>query len=985
MFPTTCRPTALQKLSLRRPATGGKQSSPLVSDTESSEVTTPRAVSLSTADSALHELSPGRHDGIILSNQTANILPPEPKALFPDAILSSRVASNTNSPSKWPQSSYEVSPHGSKKVVRFIYDPDIYQNMMDNLTLIGSWDNKGRYSTHWTSRPMHRDEQGRWIAEVELTDDGPHPWEWGVLADAPAGKQKWAVFQEGNLKLDISGPHPNAEYAPTRLTYMGVTHQGENVTFRFWAPNARSVKVVVWGGENSQEDKPQQVFPLTLDPQTGVWSASVPDSWSELQGKSYAYEVTTSEGEKVLRIDPYARVRQGQQRGLDLIYIDPSTGKEVDEYTKGAKRFLRFEVQDQPAAQDVYLRLIDGSRTLSKNELIERLGGDKEVESAQRLLARFYHPRPNDYWLSHIDDEGRIHLTKRGQAWTATVADPNALTGLRYRFEVIGPTGDLIGDTDHDGTLSALEARKTPFNDPYSDIISDQTGWPRYGIITEPSFPPTPHKPELQAPSWEKKVIYELHIGSIFGAEGNAQRSTIKDVINRINYFKELGITDVELLPTDSVEKVRDWGYAGSSTLAKDEKYGFVDENGKWVSGREALRRLVDAFHEAGIAVHGDVVYNHWGGRFNDRLNLDGQHDPVFNWGKTWGKPSPTTPWGPMPAYNKPAVKQFIIDHAVDQFIEYGLDGLRFDFTHPIHAQDGGGGTPGWEMLREINRQLHFFFPQAITAAEEFPNHPIITTSPDQGGAGFDQMWNTQFNHTLIHDSGYPSILQQASQGSKTNMDRFMNHLIHHPGFSDYSRSVTVINNHDEVGNADRIINIAGDTPWGRKAARTVFGVGILSPGTPIFFQGAESLATNKFRWGVPSTWDVGWEWLKSQDTPTKLHRYQHFLFSKDVIQLKRHHPAFDGDAPVERIYTHNDNSVAAFKRFKDGEEFLVVFSLNHQPLPNYTIPNTEGRWELELNSDDPRYGGDGVGRHQVEDQKFDLPAGGLLVYKKVS
>jgi 1,4-alpha-glucan branching enzyme len=79
---------------------------------------------------------------------------------------------------------------------------------------------------------------------------------------------------------------------------------------------------------------------------------------------------------------------------------------------------------------------------------------------------------------------------------------------------------------------------------------------------------------------------------------------------------------------------------------------------------------------------------------------------------------------------------------------------------------------------------------------------------------------------------------------------------------------LSIISNHDEVGNAERTMNTAeGATPtefpdqWSRGAARFAAGIGLAGPGIPMFFQGDEFGAQNDFRWGNPSTWDRDWDW----------------------------------------------------------------------------------------------------------------------------
>jgi 1,4-alpha-glucan branching enzyme len=254
------------------------------------------------------------------------------------------------------------------------------------------------------------------------------------------------------------------------------------------------------------------------------------------------------------------------------------------------------------------------------------------------------------------------------------------------------------------------------------------------------------------------------------------------------------------------------------------------------------------------------------------------------------------------------------------------------------------------------------------------------------------------------------------------------------------------------VGNADRTINTAmnheqGRIPgqWERNAAKLTFGLGMLSPGLPIYFQGEESLATNQFKWGRPSTWDVGWDWKEvgkdwdwnkismndgkadylrgvmnendgalrekkletMSDTDKKVlefleskapedreeaifnvMRRQHNTFCAEATKLRAGNAAFDGDAEVHRVYSHNEDSVMAFTRKKGSEEFLVVGSFNHENKGDYNIPLSGGKWHLVFNSDAGMFGGNNYGSkidvYGNQGSRFDIPKGGLLVYKKV-
>src|SRR5207247_1802318 len=81
-------------------------------------------------------------------------------------------------------------------------------------------------------------------------------------------------------------------------------------------------------------------------------------------------------------------------------------------------------------------------------------------------------------------------------------------------------------------------------------------------------------------------------------------------------------------------------------------------------------------------------------------------------------------------------------------------------------------------------------------------------------------------------------------------------------GLTGWQNAVTIISDHDEVGNAERTINVADKnqvdangvpSAYARGLARFAAGMGFAAPGMPMFFEGDESMASNTFKWGVPA------------------------------------------------------------------------------------------------------------------------------------
>lgn len=782
--------------------------------------------------------------------------------------------------------------------------------------LVGSWDDRGRYDRDWSAHPiaLTRSHDGDWTAEVTLSGRGQE-FHWGVRDGGD-----WLIFDDAPPSFILQRYRQDEEYCVSALRHMGARRRGQDLEVRVWSPHARAAWLVV--GES-------QRFAMTREQEN--FFVRVPAGWARYRGQPYSFEFVTSEGERVRRCDPYARIRQGPQAGIQECYLDEQGG-EVHRYMPArSTRFLRFEAVSRAAAVQLYFTR--EGKPLKRSQLRKLLGNAGRAVAGRAGRA---------FWSDRVETSGRIFLESDGPFWSVLVNRPQRLHGLRYHL------------VDKDG--------KT-FHCRHNNLLTGHHEWPRFGIIEElaerTSTAPSRRQEEL--------VIYQLHVGSFKGSQGNGVTSNFSDLTAELDYLEKLGPNTLELLPTNAFEGPRDWGYAGTSSLAMAESYGYHEE-GRWVNGSAALRRFLAAAQKRGLSVVTDVVYNHLGGEHCDLWHWDGRKNPWFEWsadpvvqvknplpylpGQTADAPPETlntsvrnTPWGPIPAYNKAPVAQFFVDHAISQFLEYGFDGIRFDFTHYIHGADGGGHY-GWQMLRKLHRIIDYFFPDKHTFAEEFPQHSVITTPPgpgDSGGAGFSAMWNTEFQHRLVFHHHSQALLQALAADAHTDLDRLVNHMIQPDGFSHARHSVTVISNHDEVGNAERMANLLSgqsDRDWAEGILRCIFAIGLYAPGMPIFFQGTENLASNRFLWGRPTTWDLDWSW---RDDPQGA-RHRHFDFCCQALKLRRH-PDFNADSPFGVVLIHNDHSLLGYLR--GGH--LVLANLGRQT--RELKPAVTGKWRLRLHS----------------------------------
>jgi glycogen operon protein len=138
-------------------------------------------------------------------------------------------------------------------------------------------------------------------------------------------------------------------------------------------------------------------------------------------------------------------------------------------------------------------------------------------------------------------------------------------------------------------------------------------------VIVDPDFD-WKGEPERRAIPWERTIVYETHVKGLTKRHpGVAEklRGTYAGLgsKNVTGYIHSLGVTSAELLPIHSF--VNDshllehgltnyWGYGPIGFFAPDPRYASDVPN----SLRE-FKELVARFHEAGLEILLDVVYNH--------------------------------------------------------------------------------------------------------------------------------------------------------------------------------------------------------------------------------------------------------------------------------------------------------------------------------------------------------------------------------------
>jgi maltooligosyltrehalose trehalohydrolase len=492
-------------------------------------------------------------------------------------------------------------------------------------------------------------------------------------------------------------------------------------------------------------------------------------------------------------------------------------------------------------------------------------------------------------------------------------------------------------------------------------------------------------------------VISEIHIGT-FTPEG-----TFKAAIEKLDHFVDVGITCLEVMPLNEFGGAFGWGYDGVNWFAPTHHYGEPDD----------VRAFVDAAHARGIAVILDVVYNH--------LGPDGNYLPQFS--DTF-MTNRATEWGEAINFDgegSEGVRETVIQNARHWIAEYHFDGLRLDATQNIfdHSEPN--------VIKELIDAARAAAGKRsiIVIAENEPQNEALVTK-----LGVDALWNDDFHHTAFvamtgtneaYLSGYRGRPQEFVSAAKYG---FLYQGQYYPwqknrrGSSALRLSpkhfVAFLESHDQVSNlahSMRMHQLANP-----KLCRALKGLLLLSPQTPMLFQGEEFSSTSPFPFfaghsgelakgvlkgrteflaqfpgvaasGAASVRDpsdprtmqlcrLDWTERDDHDASLRLHR--------DLIALRKTDPVIStqrGAATGELDGAVLDDHAFALRYFSSehGDRLLVVnlgIGLTLHPAPEPLLAPPAGhRWKMKWSSECIEYGGYGTPPLDAEGAGFVIPA----------
>lgn len=536
-------------------------------------------------------------------------------------------------------------------------------------------------------------------------------------------------------------------------------------------------------------------------------------------------------------------------------------------------------------------------------------------------------------------ESSRVKLTERaGHVWHCFL--PEARPGQLYGYRVHGPYEPARGHR--------FNPRKVLL-DPYAKAIAGRVDW------SEGMFGYTIGHPEEDlsfdardnaartpkavvvdsAFSWDndvapnrsldETVIYEMHVrgfSKLWEVIPPSLRGTYAALATpeAIDYFKNLGVTAIELLPVHHyitskhlLDKglVDYWGYNTMGFFAPEAAYSSVGDTGAQV---DEFKAMVKALHAAGFEVILDVVYNHTaeGNHLGPTLSFRGIDNASY-YRLVGDNPRyymDYTGTGNTLNVPHPHVLQLVMDSLRYWVTEMHVDGFRFDLA-PALARE----------LHAVSRLSSFF--DVIHQDPIVSRVKLIAEPWDVGEGGYHvgnfpvlwAEWNGRYRDTVrSYWKGDPGKMGDLAyrlcgsadlyQGSGKTPTASINFVTSHDGFT--LRDLVSFNEkHNEANGEDNQDGESNNHSWNcgyegldappevrrlrRRMMRNFLATLFLSQGVPMLRGGDEFGATQR---GNNNAYcqdnEISWlDWKRDE------HAQQLQDFTSQLIRFRLAHPIF--------------------------------------------------------------------------------------------
>ena len=574
--------------------------------------------------------------------------------------------------------------------------------------------------------------------------------------------------------------------------------------------------------------------------------------------------------------------------GKNYIYGIASKGSEIDTTDKVCIVKYDHNTETLPSGYEMGIKVspstLDFALFAPGKEVVYVIGDFNNWEVDPAYQMKKYEPAPDStiFWL-------RIPNTYTDEQAFQYLVDGN--------IRVTDPYVQLVLDPWNDQYISdVVYPDLKPFPDGKTEL--------QVGVVD-----PTPDTFTWTDQNWVKPgkdnlVIYECLIRDF------TYQHSYQSLIDKMDYFKELGVTAIELMPVCEFQGNESWGYNPSFYLALDKYYGTAQK----------FKEFINTCHENGIAVILDVVYNHATG--------DNPMVRLYNEG-TWGAPTSDNPWfntvarHPYNVFNdanhESKHTQYMLDRANKFWLEeYHVDGYRFDLSKGFTQTNSGDNVSYWgqydasriAILKRMADKIWDVDPSAYIILEHFGDN-----SEEIELANYGMMLWGNANHNYSEASmGY---LASSDLGGVFHANRGWSwrHLV---GYMESHDEERITYKNKEFGNSSGTYNIkVEETAWDRMELVAVFMLSY--PGPKMIWQFGELGYSYSIEYnGRTGNKPIKWEYFNVEGRHDIYELYSAMNF------LRKTYPVFSAASSVDQ-YVGNNVAAKRLKLSQDGIDVVVL------------------------------------------------------------
>lgn len=507
-------------------------------------------------------------------------------------------------------------------------------------------------------------------------------------------------------------------------------------------------------------------------------------------------------------------------------------------------------------------------------------------------------------------------------------------------------------------------------------------------------------KPNLN--NIEDSIIYEIHIrdftisetsgvpknlrgkflGAIRPGTTYTNKYTNKTVKTGLDHLKELGITHVHLLPVFDFATVhegrindsnnRNWGYDPQNFNAIEGSYS-TNPKDPYARIKE-FRKMIKVFHENGIRVVMDMVYNH----MYNTTNMDNIVPGYYFRSDLLLKYTNGSGCGNEMATERAMVRKFIIDSILHWVRDFHIDGLRFDLMELIDL----------DTMKEIVSKVKEVDESILIYGEPWKGGPSEvkngTFKGTQRGLNFS-VFNDEFRDALRGDNSPSRGFINGDQHNKEKAWKVIEGLKGSINTLSYmpKESINYLEAHDNYTIWDQIVktdNYSVKKGYYRDSLKRLTGEEIFnnhyvkqdllgasliftSQGIPFIQSGAEFLRTKEGDHNSYKSSDK----INAINWSDKERFMEVFNYYKGLINLRNNFSIFKMKTPKEikerlNIYfqDENDTTGVIISHFKDNinengfKDIVIIY--NGSSIDNYdvnrSIPRIDDRpWNIIANN----------------------------------